>query len=620
MPLTIESLLDTYPYKLKDCLEQMCDRLKLSKKGTNKVLRKRISSHVEENNDAEEKVREFAYDFRRKHPKSKPTHPLSPLVRITKQTDVGNQLHPHSTPNVTTQQTNSPSSKPFTQAFSQPDLFDDSRTHNNRRLSIAEVTKEIDELDEIFELEGIADNLIRKNQNINNDDDNEVDDDDGDDGDDGDDDDDDDDDNGDDDDDDDDVFPATEGARGHNVQHPITHIEPSFWYDNGPNDGMVETLIQSLQEQFNKAIGLQAKKHNKAIQQMEKKFNELNAEFHKKEKYFHKTVSKLSDEVRALRDKQPLSDPATYMAPLEIEVLPTGGVDPSTIEDIPTQRTQSNTKVLPANNETNLPEQRVETNTIEPPANKEPQQPKQPGQANKEPSANKEPTQSTPQDISDTIEKQNHILIVADSNGKHIDPKLIHDKKTVTIEKKYYLEDAMKIPDHVKPQNVTDVVMLTGINDLKYNSIPVVVGRLDKTCREYQRKFPKAIIHIGSVAPANVTCIQYNAHIQNLAAERGVPFISNDQMFNKTGHVQPGMIEKGDIHYTRKGIIPLAKQIKRSVYGYNEAKSQPRPNPLPNPSLSHPAPHQSRQQNIEPNQVFALRNLFNMALSYLPSY
>ncbi|MEE3020652.1 MAG: SGNH/GDSL hydrolase family protein, partial [Bacteroidota bacterium] len=342
-----------------------------------------------------------------------------------------------------------------------------------------------------------------------------------------------------------------------------------------------------------------------------------------------------SDEIKALHTKRQClqPNPAIVTAPIEIEVsevIPSSRSfhDPLITESTTSQPDLSSTVVHPTDNELIQPEKHGESETIASPATEEPVQLQsaQPEGSVSIQTANNEPT-TMPSSKQNHPKTQNHILIVADSNGKHIDPELIHNQKTVTIEKKYYLDHAIKVPGHVEPLKVSDVVMLTGINDLKYIDIPVVIGKVDNACREYQRKFPNAKIHIGSIASANLKCIQYNAHLYDLAAERGVPFISNHEMFDaKTGEVKPGMIEKNDIHYTRKGIIPLATEIKRSLYGYNKAQSRPRPNTRQSHPINHQNHNQDRQnplphpQFIQPNQVFALRNLFNMALSYLPNH
>ena len=50
----------------------------------------------------------------------------------------------------------------------------------------------------------------------------------------------------------------------------------------------------------------------------------------------------------------------------------------------------------------------------------------------------------------------------------------------------------------------------------------------------YQSRFPKALIHIGSVPPMNEKCIQFNVKLQNLAQNRNASFISAEPMLEQT--------------------------------------------------------------------------------------
>ena len=90
MPLSIESLLETHPYKVKECLEKVCRKLNLTSNGTTKALRARIVTHVGENKVLGEKVRKVTKDFEdneykptvKKKRAARPGHPLSPLVTV----------------------------------------------------------------------------------------------------------------------------------------------------------------------------------------------------------------------------------------------------------------------------------------------------------------------------------------------------------------------------------------------------------------------------------------------------------------------------------------------------------------------------------------------------------
>ena len=160
--------------------------------------------------------------------------------------------------------------------------------------------------------------------------------------------------------------------------------------------------------------------------------------------------------------------------------------------------------------------------------------------------------------------------------------------------------------------------MLTGINDVKVpqNNVQEVVFKADSVCRKYQEAFPNARIHLGSIAPAHEKCVQYNSYMQDLANTRQVPFISTDGMFEEgSGRVKEGLLN--GIHYTKQGIRPFAKQIKRSLYSRSTLPRQQSP----------PIGHNSRTQHLPsniskptPHHTESLRSFFQMALSCLPDH
>ena len=64
MPVSLNTLLHTHPYKRKDYLESICAKLQLSTKGTADTLRQRIVIFVENNDEMDEKIEEYAYHLK----------------------------------------------------------------------------------------------------------------------------------------------------------------------------------------------------------------------------------------------------------------------------------------------------------------------------------------------------------------------------------------------------------------------------------------------------------------------------------------------------------------------------------------------------------------------------
>ena len=208
---------------------------------------------------------------------------------------------------------------------------------------------------------------------------------------------------------------------------------------------------------------------------------------------------------------------------------------------------------------------------------------------------------------------------------------MLHHEKQVVIETKSTLDkainDVQSIPD---PGNVSNVVILSGLNNLRPDNVPVtyVVHKMQDACRAYNRKFPNATIHMGSVAPANEKCIDYNQQLKAISDERQIPLVSVDPMFDRNANarnlrpnicnLRPNMIKMNDVHYARAGVATLAKEIKRNIYG-KHGPSNPRQ--FDRLNFSHDGPQQSRanaMQNAGPNDPRgAIANFLSMALAHL---
>ena len=125
------------------------------------------------------------------------------------------------------------------------------------------------------------------------------------------------------------------------------------------------------------------------------------------------------------------------------------------------------------------------------------------------------------------------MIIVGDSNTRHLIPERLHEEKNVVVENRFTLEEAINSTPKTQPDVVTDVVMLVGLNDIKRpaSNIPETIEKFDHTCQIYQRHFPKATIHIGSVAPSCEKHIRFNAELESLARIRNAAYILGKEAF-----------------------------------------------------------------------------------------
>ena len=125
----LSSLLTTWPYKRKDCLESICTALNMSTNGTVDTLRQRILSHVERKPENEDKIKEMAFSFNRTGKrKNSSKYPFSPVIRVS------TSNHSTPIPNINSQS-----------------LFEDSHDDQSDNNEDADVTRAIDELNELYE-------------------------------------------------------------------------------------------------------------------------------------------------------------------------------------------------------------------------------------------------------------------------------------------------------------------------------------------------------------------------------------------------------------------------------------------------------------------------------------
>ena len=183
------------------------------------------------------------------------------------------------------------------------------------------------------------------------------------------------------------------------------------------------------------------------------------------------------------------------------------------------------------------------------------------------------------------------------------------------------MEDIPKLP---QPENVVDLVMLTGLIDIRSTSANIkdTIKKVDNVCRAYSGHFPNAKIHIGCVAPSNKKHVMFNNQLRQLAVQREVPFISADAMMDRnSGRLRPNMIHnvnRGGFHYTTPGVKTLAKEIKRSLR-FRTTPTMPSKEVTQHANANYNASNgsvaQSGPVSRDPEQE--IQNLLNMVMARL---
>ena len=641
MPEALSTFLLTPPYKNKEYLKHICDKLKLSNEGFAEPLRERIIKHVGNNKKLDNKVREIA----RKLKKKKHSMPLTPTVHVLR----------GSSPTRVRLRANSTATS--TPSLSRTDLFE---TEDELERSIIEKLDEAEEMhDKLVRLKG--------NKNFPGGDIEGIVDDDGDDDDDDDDDLDDDDSDVDGDDEDDDeakgdgVDVVASDSAGDDASHSKddgdrnSAISSQTTTGKEVNDSSKIKILESLLE---KAMSV-VKAKDKQIKTQERHIESLETSIAQVVSATNQLMAKHGDEYEGIKAsllqlKDQTTDTGKKLDETVLQIRQAETKISTDIRDInraiqkmnysaqSTSATSSatssatfsatssatsaamgasqNISAPPLNNNANL-EQRLRNVANANAA---------PGTTTAAPAAHAAPSTTAAKDTPKSI------LIIGDSNTRDLDPKLLHEEKRVIIERKATLIKAINeihtIPD---PGDVSDVVLLLGLNDLRPDNVTVldVIHKVDTAGQAYSRKFPNAKIHVGGVAPANDKCIDFNEQLKVMTDEKQVPFISVDPMFDRdslVGNRRPNlsdlrtnMVKKNDVHYTSAGVATFAKEIKRSLYGYKR-KSNPRhfihrnADPRPFPQFANGSKTMQHNAGLSDARG-AIASFLNMAMAQLGS-
>ena len=102
--------------------------------------------------------------------------------------------------------------------------------------------------------------------------------------------------------------------------------------------------------------------------------------------------------------------------------------------------------------------------------------------------------------------------------------------------------------------------------------------------------------------------IQFNKHVKNLVENRQANYIPVESMMDRnTDKIQSDVMKKDDsLHYSEKGVKIMAKEIKRSLYGYYKPKHM---------ASKYGSSMANKQSRNNPRQTMA--NFLNMAMACL---
>ena len=203
------------------------------------------------------------------------------------------------------------------------------------------------------------------------------------------------------------------------------------------------------------------------------------------------------------------------------------------------------------------------------------------------------------------------VMVIGDSNTTNLKPSMLHSEKNVVLEHRYTLDQVnADMPQVDNPSKVTDIVVMTSFNDIRQRNttVPETIKKLDETCQSVSAAYPNSAIHVGGVPPTDAKMIQFNEQVKNLVESREANFIPVKSMMDRnTDKIQSDIMKNGDrLHYSEKGVKIMAKEIKRSLYGYYKPRKTVHRNG---------SGMTNNQRTNDPRQTMA--NFLNMAMACL---
>ena len=569
MPLSLQSLLQTWPYKRKDCLEHICKTQKLSPNGVADTLRYRILTHVENRPEIEEKVKDTALNFKQKEiQNNKDKYPISPVIKTT--TPI------HSTP-----VTNSSQS-----LFNDPrdDDYDDE--DNDVTVNEADVTKQIDEFYDICEELTAEENNKKRISNSSEpitDETLEW---------------------------DDDAIKNTAATNSVKTSDNNVHEKGVLISADKSDtiDHWVETIKHAMKTKDEQIDKLQSdlcimmdinsksiEKYNSDIDDMKEEMqttrlliNDIWQELKKgydERKILEDEIQYKDEQIKVLKQQQQQQQQQqhesnhnlnAHVANIPCSAQPNGPSQGHTSQPILSQESNDHVSrffessftdsVRSCDNESRVQQQPL------PPQQQQQQQQQQ--QLQQQLQIEVDPMETITNEahlinkqISANDNKKERILIVSDSNGDLLNLHQLKPGSLVTKATRYYIKDATEqVPKMTNPDEVKDIVFQVGLNDLGHGHSPKSIQ--EKTLNmqiKYTEHFPNARQHITALPPLAKLHNETNQLLQKLSLQTRSNFISTKVMRDKSSGRPRANIFEG-FHYNDYGIKILAKEMKKSLY------------------------------------------------------
>ena len=176
-------------------------------------------------------------------------------------------------------------------------------------------------------------------------------------------------------------------------------------------------------------------------------------------------------------------------------------------------------------------------------------------------------------------EQKPKLIVVTDSNGKHLNMHKLKPELEGIWENRYELSEAInRIPKVADPEGVTDIVFQLGLNNLRRGMKPnEIQDQILNIQMLYNQHFPNACQHVSGLPPLSEEHVETNQLLQKLSSFTQSNYISTKVFMDRaTGKLRSGLFN--DYHYNNIGVKHLAKEIKKSLYSSANKNSQQQAN------------------------------------------
>jgi hypothetical protein len=189
-------------------------------------------------------------------------------------------------------------------------------------------------------------------------------------------------------------------------------------------------------------------------------------------------------------------------------------------------------------------------------------------------------------------------IILCDSNGRNLDPKLLCPNSTTEYVRCRTIEADNKILEQHQFSNPKTFIIHTSTNDIERCSIDSISNKTKTLLSSIRQKHPQACLILSSLLPRNDHLLQ-KAKTRNDRLEKFTNEFPNTTILKHTNLFESTQILYDKKHLNHKGVKIFAKNLKSAYFGTKRKHYSPKPKPL-----FHPPTNKQFTPNHRPHQPY----------------